>query len=42
MVLEMQGKREEASRITSTMNESEQMAALEVTGEMLEKCAGAK
>jgi hypothetical protein len=38
MVLEMQGKREEASAITSTMNESEQAAAVEVIGRMMEQC----
>jgi hypothetical protein len=36
MILDMQGKREEASSITSKMSESEQQAALEVLGEMLE------
>ena len=41
MILDMQGKREEARNITSTMSESEQQAALEVLGEMLEKCGGA-
>jgi hypothetical protein len=41
MVLEMQGKGEEARAITSTMNESEQTAAVEVLGKMLEQC-GAK
>jgi hypothetical protein len=38
MVLEMQGKGEEARAITSTMNESEQTAAVEVIGKMLEQC----
>ena len=41
MVLEMQGKGEEARAITSTMNESEQTAAIEVLGKMIEGC-GAK
>jgi hypothetical protein len=41
MILDMQGKREEASSITSKMSESEQQAALEVLGAMLEKCGGA-
>ena len=40
MILDMQGKREEASSITSKMSESEQQAALEVIGKMLEQCAG--
>jgi hypothetical protein len=42
MILEMQGKGEEARCITSKMSESEQTAALQVAGEMLEKCGGAK
>ena len=43
MVLEMQGKREEASSITSKMNESEQLAAVKVAADMVAKCApGAK
>ena len=42
MILDMQGKRAEASSITSKMSESEQQAALEVLGEMLEKCGGAE
>jgi hypothetical protein len=37
---EGQGAREEASSITSKMSESEQQAALEVIGKMLEQCAG--
>ena len=41
MILDMQGKREEARSITSKMSESEQQAALNVLGEMLEKCGGA-
>jgi hypothetical protein len=39
MILEMQGDGEEARAITSAMNETEQIAMLEVTGEMLETCA---
>lgn len=42
MVLEMQGKGEEARNITSKMSESEQQASLEVLGTMLEKCGGAE
>ena len=42
MVLEMQGKREEATAITSKMSEADQEAAVKVAGEMLEKCAQAK
>ena len=42
MILDMQGKREEATNITSKMSESEQEAALNVLGEMLEKCGAAK
>jgi hypothetical protein len=41
MVLDMQGKREEARAITSKMNEAEQTAAVEVLGQMMEQC-GAK
>jgi hypothetical protein len=41
MILDMQGKREEARNITSNMSESEQQAAVEALGKMLEKCAGA-
>jgi len=41
MILDMQGKREEARNITSKMGESEQQASLEVLGTMLEKCGGA-
>ena len=41
MVLEMQGKGDEAKAITSSMSESEQTAAVEVLGKMLEAC-GAK
>src|SRR5262245_58200155 len=42
MVLEMQGKREEAAAITSKMSEGEQEAAVKVAGDMLEKCGLAK
>lgn len=42
MILDMQGKREEARSITAKMSESEQEAALKVLGEMLEKCGAAK
>jgi len=42
MVLEMQGKREEAASITSKMNEAEQLASVEATGKMLETCGQAK
>ena len=42
MVLEMQGKREEATAITSKMSDADQEAAVKVAGEMLEKCAQAK
>ena len=38
MVLDMQGKGEEARAITSTMNESEQTAAIEVLGRLMEQC----
>ena len=41
MILDMQGKREEARSITSKMNESDRQAALKVLGDTLEKCAGA-
>jgi len=41
MILDMQGKREEARSITSKMSDSEQEAALKVLGDMLEKCGGA-
>jgi len=41
MVLDMQGKGEEARAITSTMNEAEQTASIEVLGKMIEQC-GAK
>jgi hypothetical protein len=41
MVLDMQGKREEARAITSKMNEAEQTAAVEVLAKMMEQC-GAK
>ena len=39
MVLDMQGKGEEATAITSSMNESEQIASVEVLGNMMEQCA---
>ena len=42
MVLEMQGKGEEARSITSKMSETEQLASVNAAGEMLEKCATAK
>ena len=41
MVLQMQGRREEASNLTAKMSDSEQEASLKVLGDMLEKCAGA-
>jgi len=42
MVLDMQGKKQEASAITSKMSEAEQTAAVTVAGEMLEKCVATK
>jgi hypothetical protein len=39
MVLDMQGKGEEARAITSKMNESDQMAAIGVLAKMMEQCA---
>ena len=42
MVLEMQGKREEATAITSKMSERDQEAAVTTAGVMLEKCGQAK
>ena len=42
MVLEMQGKGEEARSITSKMSEPEQIAAVQVAAEMVEKCGGVK
>lgn len=42
MVLEMQGKGDEARAITSKMSETEQLASVNAAGEMLEKCATAK
>ena len=42
MVLEMQGKGEEATSITSKMSESEQIASVQVAAEMVEKCGGVK
>ena len=41
IVLQMQGKVQEASAITSTMNETEQASAVEVLGRMIER-RGAK
>ena len=38
MVLDMQGKTEEASAITSKMSESEQMAALTILPKMIQQC----
>ena len=40
MILDMQGKKQEAQDITSRMSDSEQEAAMMVVGEMLQKCAG--
>jgi hypothetical protein len=42
MVLEMQGRSQEARAITSKMSDAEQMAAIQVAASMLEKCAGVK
>ena len=42
MVLEMQGRGEEAASITAKMSESEQTAAVQVAAEMVEKCGGVK
>ena len=42
MVLEMQGKGDEARSITSKMSDSEQLASVTAAGQMLEKCASAK
>ena len=42
MILDMQGKKEEARDITSKMSDSEQQAAMMVLGEMLRKCGGAE
>ena len=41
MILDMEGKREEASSITSMMSESDQEASLKVLGAMVDKCGGA-
>ena len=41
MILDMQGKKQEAQDITSKMSDSEQEAAMMVVGKMLEQCAGA-
>jgi hypothetical protein len=40
MVLDMQGKGEEARAITSSMRESKQTAAVDVIGKMMEQCGG--
>ena len=40
MILDMEGKGEEARAITAKMSEAEQQASLEVRGQMLERCAG--
>ena len=42
MILDMQGKGEEARSITSKMSESEQTAAVQVAADMVEKCGGVK
>ena len=42
MVLDMQGKGEEARAITSKMNEAEQMASLEVLAKMMDQCGAKK
>ena len=43
MILDMQGKREEAASITSKMRASEQEASVKVLGDMVDKCGrGAK
>lgn len=42
MILDMQGKKQEASAISSKMSESEQMAFMKGGMEVFEKCAGAK
>ena len=42
MVLDMQGKGEEARAITSKMNENEQMASIEVLGKMMDQCGAKK
>jgi hypothetical protein len=38
MILDMQGKREEAAAISAKMSESEQQVALGLLGSMVEKC----
>lgn len=42
MILDMQGKGEEARAITSKMSDSEQEATMMVLGQMLQKCGGAE
>lgn len=42
MVLDMQGKGEEAAAITSKMDESDQLAVVKVAADMLEQCSQAK
>jgi hypothetical protein len=42
MILEMQGRGQEARAITSKMSDAEQMAAIQVAASLLEKCAGVK
>ena len=42
MVLDMQGKDEEAAAITSKMGENDQLAAVKVAADMLEVCSQAK
>lgn len=42
MILDMQGKKQEAGAISSKMSEAEQMAFMKGAAEVFEKCAGAK
>ena len=42
MVLDMQGKREEAAAIASKMSEDDQVLSVKVAGDMVEQCAQAK
>jgi hypothetical protein len=42
MILDMQGKKQEAGEISSKMSESEQMAFMKGVAEVFEKCAEAK
>lgn len=42
MILDMQGKKQEASAITSKMSESQQMAFMKGAMEVFGKCVGAK